>query len=485
MATQIQFRRGTETQWFDGNPILAQGEIGVELDTSKFKIGNGIDEWNDLPYATGIQGEQGEQGETGEAGVDGDGTAYYGNIGTQTSQEVTITTAGTYVDVDITGTYETDTSYGLIESTTADFGLKNDTGATQLLIVIGSADVSIGNNKTAGLRLAINGVSIPETTCQATTGTAGFAKLMSHWIVELEDGDEVSLATANITDTTNITVQRAKIVAFTPGRQGEQGIQGEPGEQGIQGEPGEQGIQGEPGEQGIQGEPGESGATTLDELTDVDTGGVENGDVLTYDDTTSTWIAAAPTGGGGGSSTLGGLTDVDLENEIFPLNPYDVLVYDPVSETWVPDAIENFVTPSLPNATITGVTFGELLANEVVLTTLGIDHRFYSVYRLETSIPIRLRLYTSIAGRDADETRSILTPAPDNVGCILDVVTTTELLDIDILPFATGWIRDSENDIPAIIENLTNVTQELPTLTIYYLPTGQFTPDEESGIEES
>lgn len=42
------------------------------------------------------------------------------------------------------------------------------------------------------------------------------------------------------------------------------------------------------------------GATTLDGLTDVDTTGVSDGDVLTYDAGTSSWAPLAPTGGGGG-----------------------------------------------------------------------------------------------------------------------------------------------------------------------------------------
>lgn len=50
MAIQIQLRRGNASQWTTQNPILAQGELAVELDTSKFKIGDGIKYWNQLPY---------------------------------------------------------------------------------------------------------------------------------------------------------------------------------------------------------------------------------------------------------------------------------------------------------------------------------------------------------------------------------------------------------------------------------------------------
>jgi hypothetical protein len=50
MAQQIQFRRGTSTEWFVANPILAQGELGIDLDVNRFKIGTGVTSWNSLNY---------------------------------------------------------------------------------------------------------------------------------------------------------------------------------------------------------------------------------------------------------------------------------------------------------------------------------------------------------------------------------------------------------------------------------------------------
>ena len=52
MAIQIQLRRGTSTQWTTTNPILAEGELAVELDTNFFKIGDGIHHWVDLQYVS-------------------------------------------------------------------------------------------------------------------------------------------------------------------------------------------------------------------------------------------------------------------------------------------------------------------------------------------------------------------------------------------------------------------------------------------------
>jgi hypothetical protein len=50
MATRMQQRKGTAAQWAAADPILNAGEIGWESDTNKFKIGDGINHWDDLTY---------------------------------------------------------------------------------------------------------------------------------------------------------------------------------------------------------------------------------------------------------------------------------------------------------------------------------------------------------------------------------------------------------------------------------------------------
>ena len=52
MATvRLQLRRGLAQDWFDANPTLAAGEIGIETDTNTFKFGDGDTLWRDLDYA--------------------------------------------------------------------------------------------------------------------------------------------------------------------------------------------------------------------------------------------------------------------------------------------------------------------------------------------------------------------------------------------------------------------------------------------------
>jgi len=50
MATRIQLRRGLSTDWTSANPILSYGEVGIEIDTKRFRIGDGTTAWNDLSY---------------------------------------------------------------------------------------------------------------------------------------------------------------------------------------------------------------------------------------------------------------------------------------------------------------------------------------------------------------------------------------------------------------------------------------------------
>ena len=54
MATlniRIQLRNDTAENWNTENPVLLKGEMGVETDTGKTKIGNGTAHWKDLKYS--------------------------------------------------------------------------------------------------------------------------------------------------------------------------------------------------------------------------------------------------------------------------------------------------------------------------------------------------------------------------------------------------------------------------------------------------
>ena len=52
MAVNILLRRGTAAEWTASNPILLEGEVGVETDSKKLKVGDGLTVWASLPYIT-------------------------------------------------------------------------------------------------------------------------------------------------------------------------------------------------------------------------------------------------------------------------------------------------------------------------------------------------------------------------------------------------------------------------------------------------
>jgi len=70
MSRVIQFKRGDAFEWESINPVLESAEPGYELDTGKFKFGDGVTAWNDLPYAEGSSGGSGS-GPTGPRGATG------------------------------------------------------------------------------------------------------------------------------------------------------------------------------------------------------------------------------------------------------------------------------------------------------------------------------------------------------------------------------------------------------------------------------
>lgn len=56
MASIIQIRRDTAANWTATNPTLAQGEIGIETDTLKAKVGTGATAWTGLSYWINMSG---------------------------------------------------------------------------------------------------------------------------------------------------------------------------------------------------------------------------------------------------------------------------------------------------------------------------------------------------------------------------------------------------------------------------------------------
>jgi hypothetical protein len=182
--------------------------------------------------------ERNEAG-SGGGGEIGPGAPIRGQVSRQTTGTISITTAGTYVSTGLTATFDSSVADGMALGTTDTFAVKKTAPGKHFIRVYGSMDARAGNNKTLGVKLALNGTPINESECRAFTGSsAQEAKLVTSWIIEMDEGDEVALFAANISDTVDIDLQRARIVAAAvtqPGLTGPTGATGPEGPQGPAG----------------------------------------------------------------------------------------------------------------------------------------------------------------------------------------------------------------------------------------------------------
>lgn len=71
IPVRVQHKRMSASDWASSDLILLDGELGIESDTGKVKVGNGSDRFSALQYLTGPKGDPGERGETGPRGADG------------------------------------------------------------------------------------------------------------------------------------------------------------------------------------------------------------------------------------------------------------------------------------------------------------------------------------------------------------------------------------------------------------------------------
>lgn len=71
IPVRVQHKRMSARDWTSSTLVLLDGELGIESDTGKVKVGNGRDRFSALQYLTGPKGERGERGEQGPQGPQG------------------------------------------------------------------------------------------------------------------------------------------------------------------------------------------------------------------------------------------------------------------------------------------------------------------------------------------------------------------------------------------------------------------------------
>ena len=71
IPVRVQHKRMSASDWASSTLVLLDGELGIESDTGKVKVGNGRDRFSALQYLTGPKGDRGETGPVGPKGADG------------------------------------------------------------------------------------------------------------------------------------------------------------------------------------------------------------------------------------------------------------------------------------------------------------------------------------------------------------------------------------------------------------------------------
>jgi hypothetical protein len=160
MTSRLQNRRDTAANWTSNNPTLAAGEIGLETDTAKFKMGDGTTAWNSLAYAytagaagatgpTGPVGATGPTGATGASGATGAGGVEAVNPQTGTTYTFVLTDK----DDLVTASNASAQTYTIPLNSSVAF----PTGSLVNIIQIGAGQVTIA--ATGGVTLASTGAT--------------------------------------------------------------------------------------------------------------------------------------------------------------------------------------------------------------------------------------------------------------------------------------------------------------------------------------
>lgn len=105
-------------------------------------------------------------------------------------------------------------------------------------------------------------------------------------------------------------------------------------------------------------------------------------------------------------------------------------------------------------------------AQSTGLIVLGLGYR---LYRISTTAPARVRLYTTAAARDADLDRLRGTDPGPGSGLILDYATTSSLLSAPLSPLVDGFNGESipSRNIPITVDNLDSATTGIDVTLTY------------------
>lgn len=147
------------------------------------------------------------------------------------------------------------------------------------------------------------------------------------------------------------------------------------------------------------------------------------------------------------------------------------LGFDPATQTELDAAMATIVPLQAPTSQAKATA--ALATNARESGTIAL-YKGYRVRRVTTDRAARVRLYTSVAKRDADAARPLAVDpidyptansSPDH-GCALEVVTDATHLDLPIAPNVSAHESTGSNNIPITIDNFGALG--VVNVTIYY-----------------
>jgi hypothetical protein len=189
-GARIQLKRATAASWASNNPVLYAGEIGLETDTNKFKIGDGTTAFNSLSYFNGnLTGSSLNDlaDVTIVSASNGDFLRWNGTAWVNDAVNLSTDTIGSYVESLVAGTGVT---------------LTNNSGeAATPTIAIGQSVSTTASVTFAHVSASVTGNVVGDVTGNADTATT----LETARIIELS-GDVTGSASFDGSSNINISV---------------------------------------------------------------------------------------------------------------------------------------------------------------------------------------------------------------------------------------------------------------------------------------
>ena len=197
MANRIQLRRGGAQEWANANSILAQGELGIEIDTGRIKIGDGITPWNSLRYERPLESVSSTANTLVQRDADGNFAA--GNItatliGSATSAQRLTTPRQIQLTQDITGSAVFDGSANLnisallqVVNTLPHYdGTSSSSGTYTKLTVDAKGRITNASTPSSYIELGLNDVQPldPDLTSFASLSALGMVSRTAPGVVQ-------------------------------------------------------------------------------------------------------------------------------------------------------------------------------------------------------------------------------------------------------------------------------------------------------------